>query len=132
MLFSTVAALLLPAITMALPAQNPATAWDTATENTCVPLFYILTEYTLTVSPNYNYVSFNVQSTYTADSPNHDAVEAGANCEADGVEISSKVNKCNFKGLRTDKLVFFRKGRSDEAKYRLHHEWECDGYYFPI
>ncbi|KAF9694061.1 hypothetical protein EKO04_007844 [Ascochyta lentis] len=120
MLFTTVAALLFPVVIMAVPAQKPA-----AGDSQCTPVTYVLSEYTLTRSPSYNFVSFNVESTYTVDSLHDDAVETGANCESDGVDLGSN-NQCNIAGERTNNLVFDVKGSAGDASYRINHKWKCN------
>ncbi|KAJ8110191.1 hypothetical protein OPT61_g6901 [Boeremia exigua] len=124
MRFATFPALLFPiAITaVAIPAGKPA-----AGDDQCLPVSYILSEYTLSRSSHYNYVSFNLQSSYTVDTHADDEVQAGANCEADGVEIHSNDNKCNIAGQKVDNLVFDLKDGSDDPSYRIHHEWQCNG-----
>jgi hypothetical protein len=121
MLFTTVAALLFPVAIMAVPAQKPAQGDDE-----CSPVSYIMSEYTLTRSPSYAFVSFNVQSTFTVDSRSDDAVTAGANCEADGVDIPKNDNKCNIAIQKTDNLTFDLMEGSGVPSYRIHHQWKCN------
>lgn len=120
MLFTTVAAVFFPAAVMALPAQKAGTA-----DSICIPVSYILSEYTLSRSPSYNFVSFNIESTYTVDSAVDDPVDAGANCEADGADLGSS-NECNIAGQRTRKLMFDVKGSAGDANYRIAHKWKCN------
>ncbi|KZM20540.1 uncharacterized protein EKO05_0011093 [Ascochyta rabiei] len=120
MLFTTVAALLFPVTILAVPAQKPA-----AGDDKCTPVSYILSDYTLTRSPSFAFVSFNIESAFTVDSPYDDAVESGANCEADGADLGND-NECNIAGERTDKLVFDVKGSTGDASYRITHNWKCN------
>lgn len=106
---------------MAVPAQKPA-----AGDDQCSPVSYVLSEYSRAINPDYGFVSFNVQSSYTVDSPASDPVKDGVNCEADGVIIPSGSNKCNIRGDKLEELVFDLRGRQDEAKYRIHHQWQCN------
>ncbi|KAJ4337772.1 hypothetical protein N0V95_008251 [Ascochyta clinopodiicola] len=120
MLFTTIASLLFPVVIMAVPAQKPAPGDDK-----CTPVSYILTDYTLTRSPSFAFVSFNIESTYTVDSQHDDAVESGANCEADGADLGND-NECNIAGERTSNLVFDVKGSTGDANYRITHHWKCN------
>jgi hypothetical protein len=121
MQFFIIAALLFPAAIMAAPpVHKPASGNDQ-----CLPTTYILSEYILKRSPTYAFVSFNVQTTYTADSDAVDPVQGGANCEADGVVLSNH-NECNIAGGTTSNLVFDLRKSSEEANYRITHQWSCN------
>lgn len=121
MLATTIAALLFPVAIMAVPPQKPATRDDR-----CTPVSYTLTEYVREISPDYGFVSFNIQSAFTAGSPAKDTVETGVNCEADGVTIPASSNKCNARGEKLEDLVFYLRGKQDEGRYRFHHQWQCN------
>ncbi|KAH6611963.1 hypothetical protein C7974DRAFT_323981 [Boeremia exigua] len=121
MLCTTVAALLFPVAVMAFPAAKPANGVEV-----CLPVSYILTEYTIAKSPSYYFVSFNLQSSYTIDARVDDKVEDGANCEADGIEIHSGGNKCNIAGEKIDNLVFDLREGSGDPNYRIQHSWQCN------
>ena len=121
MLFTTVAALLFPVAIMAVPAGKPAHGDDQ-----CSPVSYIVSEYQLTRSPNYAFVNFNIESTFTVDSRSDDPVAAGANCEADGVDIPQSDNECNIAGQKTDNLTFDLKEGSGVPNYRIHHQYRCN------
>lgn len=123
MLFTTVAALLFPVAILAAPAGKP----DTDDEH-CKPISYTLTEYVIAQSQSYYFVSFNVRSSYTTNSQAIDRVTAGANCEADGMEIRSGGNLCNMAGKRFNDLVFDLRAESGDTSYRLYHKWQCNGY----
>lgn len=122
MLFTTVAALVIPVAIMAAPAQKA-----TAGDDQCTPVTYGLSEYTLSRSPSYNFVSFNIESKYPADSIHDDPVDAGANCEADGADLGSD-NQCNIAGVRTSDLMFDVNGGPGDARYRIEHTWKCNKY----
>ncbi|KAF2996679.1 hypothetical protein E8E13_004475 [Curvularia kusanoi] len=121
MLFTKIATSLFPVAIIAAPAHKPQARVDD-----CVPVTYTLTEYVITASKSFYYVSFNVQSSYTANSPVDDVVSAGVNCEADGAEIPESNNKCSIGGHKFDNVVFDRVGTSGETGYRLHHTWQCN------
>lgn len=121
MLCTTFVALLLPIAIMAIPARKPATGDDQ-----CAPVSYTLTEYVREANPDYNFVSFNIQTSYTVDSPAIDLVKAGVNCEADGVTIPSGSIQCNKKGEKLEDLAFMLRGKQSEANYRIHHKWQCN------
>ncbi|KAJ4371024.1 hypothetical protein N0V86_008719 [Didymella sp. IMI 355093] len=92
----------------------------------CTPVSYILSEYNRKINPGYAFLSFNIQSSYTIDSPAKDPVGAGVNCEADGAIIDTSSKQCNDNGGKIDELVFMLRGRQDEDKYRIHHKWQCN------
>ena len=120
MLFTTVAALLFPVAIMAVPAQKPADG-----DYLCSPISYILSEYTISHNSDYNFISFNLQSSYTIDARATDPVKDGANCEADGAIIPN-TNECNINGKKTSDLVFGLNNGTTDASYRINHKWKCN------
>ena len=123
MLFTTIAALLFPVAAMAVPTLKPVNR-----QGECTPVTLTLTEYVVAESPVWNYVSFNAQTQYTANSPADDVLRQGVNCEADGVTIPKGDIQCNIGGHRIDDLTFQLKSTSGGRAYKLDHTWQCDGY----
>lgn len=123
MLFTTVTAFLFSVAVMAAPARKPATK-----EGECTPVTLTLTEFVIAESASYNYVSFNANSQYIANSPADDVLRSGVNCEADGVTIPKGDIQCNIGGHRVDDLTFQLLYTSGGRAYKLDHTWQCDGY----
>jgi hypothetical protein len=117
MRFTTITALLLPAVALAAPATV-----DVRAEK-CAPTSYTLSYYVLAVSGSSAYVNFNFESNFADTNGIEDSVITGANCNASGSSIPNN-NVCSAPDR---KLLFDLRAPQDQAHYQITHTWICDG-----
>ncbi|RMZ73410.1 hypersensitive response inducing 1 [Pyrenophora seminiperda CCB06] len=91
-------------------------------DETCTPVSYTISDYTLTTSPTSGAVNFTIKSLFSIGSLN-DSVQSGAHCSASGTSVPNS-NECQVANRR---LLFDLRGPQDQAYYQITHTWSCNG-----